>query len=263
MTRPRTTYALDLDTSSFVIKEYNWAPAFSNFLPGIAGAWGIPLWAYYVNRGQAMTSVGVRDKDGQILEFYSLNKAVMRIEREGFRTFVRIDGGPVYEPFRRTERNGISQTMIISSAELVLRERNDPLGLEIEVVYFTLPNLPVAAMARQVRLRNLAARRRRVEWLDGAARIIPFGVGLERSKAIPRHIEAMMGVWNFRGVPLFRLKQNPEDLAQVGSLSGGHFYLAAGARLGQGLVVDPDAVFGDEISRDRPWRFEREGAPGV
>ena len=87
MTRPRTTYALDLDTSSFVIEEYNWAPAFSNFLPGIAGAWGIPLWAYYVNRGHAMTSVGVRDKDGQILEFYSLNKAVMRVEREGFRTF--------------------------------------------------------------------------------------------------------------------------------------------------------------------------------
>ena len=30
-----------------------------------------------------------------------------------------------------------------------------------------------------------------------------------------------------------------------------------------GLVVDPDAVFGDEISRDRAWRFEREGARGV
>ena len=133
-----------------------------------------------------MTSVGVRDKDGQILEFYSLNKAVMRIEREVFRTFIRIDGGGVYEPFRRTERTGVSQTMIISSAELVLRERNDPLGLEIEVAYFALPNLPVAALARQVRLRNLAARRRRVEWLDGAARIIPFGVGLERSKATPR-----------------------------------------------------------------------------
>ena len=263
MTQTRTTYALDPRTSSFVIEEYNWAPAFSNFLPGIAGAWGIPLWAYYVNRGQAMTSVGVRDKDGQILEFYSLNKAVMRIEREGFRTFIRIDGGPVYEPFRKTERTGISQTMIISSAELVLRERNEPLGFEIEVTYFTLPNLPVAAMTRQVRLRNLAARRRRFEWLDGAARIIPFGVGLARSKAIPRHIEAMMGVSNIRGIPLFRLKQKPEDLAQVGSLSGGHFYYAAGARLGRGLVVDPDAVFGDEISRDRAWRFEREGAPGV
>ena len=36
-----TRYALDLDTSSFVIEEYNWAPAFSNFLPGIAGAWGV------------------------------------------------------------------------------------------------------------------------------------------------------------------------------------------------------------------------------
>ena len=175
-----------------------------------------------------MTSVGVRDKDGQILEFYSLNKAVMRIEREGFRTFIRIDGGSVYEPFRRTERTGVSQTTIISSAELVLRERNDPLGLEIEVAYFALPNLPVAAMARQVRLRNLAARRRRVEWLDGAARIIPFGVGLEHSKAIPRHIEAMMGVSNVRGVPLFRLKQKPDDLAEVGSLSGGAFLLCGG-----------------------------------
>ena len=139
-----------------------------------------------------MASVGVRDKDGQILEFYSLNKAVMRIEREGFRTFIRIDGGPVYEPFRRTEDEGISQTMTVSSAELVLRERNERLGIEIDVAYFALPNLAVAAMARQVRLRNLAARRRRFEWLDGAARIIPFGVGLQRSKAIPRHIEAMM-----------------------------------------------------------------------
>ncbi len=263
MTQRRAIYAFDSHTSSFVIEEYNWAPAFSNFLPGIAGAWGIPLWAYYVNRGQAMASVGVRDKDGQILEFYSLNKAVMRIEREGFRTFIRIDGGPVYEPFRRTEDEGISQTMTVSSAELVLRERNEPLGIEIEVAYFALPNLAVAAMARQVRLRNLAARRRRFEWLDGAARIIPFGVGLQRSKAIPRHIEAMMGVWNVRGVPLFRLKQKPGDMAEVASLSGGHFYLAAGARLGRGLVVDPDAVFGDEMSRDHPWRFEREGARGV
>ena len=263
MTRPRTTYAHDPHTSSFVIEEYNWAPAFSNFLPGIAGAWGIPLWAYYVNRGQAMTSVGVRDKDGQILEFYSLNKAVMRIEREGFRTFIRIDGGPVYEPFRRTEDEGVSQTMTISSAELVLRERNEALGIEINVAYYALPNLAVAAMARQVRLSNLATRRRHFEWLDGAARIIPFGVGLQRSKTIPRHIEAMMGVWDVRGVPLFRLKQKPEDLAEVSSLSGGHFYLAAGTRLGRGLVVDPDAVFGDEMSRDRPWRFEREGARGV
>ena len=263
MTRPRTTYAYDPHTSSFVIEEYNWAPAFSNFLPGIAGAWGIPLWAYYVNRGQAMISVGVRDKDGQILEFYSLNKAVMRIEREGFRTFIRIDGGPVYEPFRRTEDEGISQTMTISSAELVLCERNEALGIEIDVAYYAVPNLAVAAMVRQVRLRNLATRRRRFEWLDGAARIIPFGVGFQRSKAIPRHIEAMMGVWDVRGVPLFRLKQKPADLAEVGSLSGGHFYLAAGTRLDRGLVVDPDAVFGDEMSRDRPWRFEREGARGV
>jgi hypothetical protein len=93
MTRtPR--FALDPVTSAFVIDEYNWARPFSNFLPGIAGQYGIPLWLFYVNRAQVVSSMGVRDKNGQILEFYSFNKAHARAAREGFRTFVRRGRAP-------------------------------------------------------------------------------------------------------------------------------------------------------------------------
>ncbi len=100
------------------VENYNWADPFSNFFPGIAGNRGIPLWLYYVSRGQAVSSFGVRDKDGQILEFYSFNKAVMRVAREGFRTFVRLDGGEVYEPFQKTSDARIRQQLVVSAAEL-------------------------------------------------------------------------------------------------------------------------------------------------
>lgn len=35
----------------YVIREYRTKPAFSGFLPGIAGPMGVPLWCYYNNRG--------------------------------------------------------------------------------------------------------------------------------------------------------------------------------------------------------------------
>ena len=257
MKTPAVSYSINSTTSAFVVENYNWAKAFSNFFPGIAGKWGIPLWIYYVNQGQALCSMGVRDKDGQILEFQSFNKAIMRVAREGFRTFLKLDGGPVYEPFLKTANPSIQQTMEITPAELVLRERNEELGLQIEVAYFPLPNLPIAALAREVRIRNLGKKLRRIEWIDGAARILPFGLDQKRIKFIPRHIEGMFGVAEYQGVPLFRLKQTPDDSERIGKLSGGNFYLAVGE--GNGLVVDPEVVFGERPNLDFPWAFESGG----
>ena len=48
-------YYID-DDKRFIIENYNWSKPFSNFLPGIAGKWGIPLWVYYVNRVQGISS---------------------------------------------------------------------------------------------------------------------------------------------------------------------------------------------------------------
>ena len=41
------------------IDNYDEGPAFSSFLPGIAGPDGVPLWCMYENRSQPLVSFGV------------------------------------------------------------------------------------------------------------------------------------------------------------------------------------------------------------
>jgi len=53
-------YSLKGDT--YVIEGYDELPAFSSFLPGLAGVKGIPLWVYYTNRGQGINSFGIHNK---------------------------------------------------------------------------------------------------------------------------------------------------------------------------------------------------------
>ncbi len=254
---------LDPETSHFVVEDYNRAAAFSSFLPGIAGKWGIPLWCFYVNRGQAVASFGVRDKDGQILEFQSFNQACMRIEREGFRTFLRIGDKEVVEPFSRRDDPRVRQTMEIAPAELTLREHDPTTGLDVEVSYFGLPNLRVAGLVRVVRIKNTKRRPVRLDWMDGLVRLLPFGLDSARIKGIPRHIEGMMGVVERGGAAIYRLKQTADDSEQVGMLEAGHFYLRVGHDSTKGLIVDPDAVFGEPFSVAHPARFAQSGARGV
>ena len=44
-----------LENDVFVIENYDKKAPFCSFLPGLAGEKGIPLWSFYVNRGQGMT----------------------------------------------------------------------------------------------------------------------------------------------------------------------------------------------------------------
>ena len=82
----------------FVQTEYGRQPTFSSFLPGIAGPWGIPTWCNYNNRGQAVCSFGVQDKDHAILEFTAAAAAYQRTPLTGFRTFLK-ENGKVTEAF--------------------------------------------------------------------------------------------------------------------------------------------------------------------
>jgi len=76
----------------YVIKDYQKQKPFSSFLSGVAGPMGIPMWSFYVNRGQLIASFGVRDKNGQIMEFTPANGAYREVPSIGFRTFVKVDG---------------------------------------------------------------------------------------------------------------------------------------------------------------------------
>ena len=42
------------ENNQFKVLDYNRQSPFSNFLPGVAGKMGIPLWVFYLNRGQGI-----------------------------------------------------------------------------------------------------------------------------------------------------------------------------------------------------------------
>ena len=73
----------------YVMHNYDKKKPMSNFLSGLAGLWGVPMWTFYVNRGQAITSFGVQNKDGMIEKFQSAEKAYQLTPFTGFRTFVK------------------------------------------------------------------------------------------------------------------------------------------------------------------------------
>ena len=256
------TSRLDEETFAFVVEQYNDASAFSNFLPAIAGPWGIPLWCYYVNRGQAVCSAGVHNKDGQIIEFQSFNQACARVDREGFRTFVRL-GELGYEPFQRSEDERIIQRLTITPGELSLFENNPDLGLDFEVTYFTLPNMRCAGLVRRVKITNRSRREKQLEWIDGAARVLPYGMNQNSIKGTPRHSEGMMGVTLTDNAARYRLKQTADDSEKIGLLSGSFFYLRANQDRKAQILADPDAIFAEPFHYEYPVRFFDEGLDAV
>ena len=192
------------------------------------------------------------------MEFLSFNKALQIVGQQGFRTFLRINGGPIYEPFQKINDPAIEQSLVVSSHELEIRERNSTLQMDISVTYYLLANMPIAGLVRRVSIANLAPEHREFEVVDGLPKILPYGVTFEHTKVIPRHIEGMMGAFEVAGVPIFRLKQTPSDAEQIGQISGGNFYLSVseeGELLGEQMIVDPYLVFADAEAHDFPWGF--------
>ena len=75
--------------NNYVMEQFGTKEPFASFLSGIAGVCGIPMWCYYVNRGQGVVSFGVKDKDHSIMEFYPAHTAYQVVSRMGFRTFIK------------------------------------------------------------------------------------------------------------------------------------------------------------------------------
>ena len=90
------SYRLENDT--FVIENYDKKVPFCSFLPGLTGEKGIPIWSFYVNRGQCVTSFGIDNKHKPIMEFFPANVAYENTAVKGFRTFIR-KNGEYFEPF--------------------------------------------------------------------------------------------------------------------------------------------------------------------
>jgi len=244
---------------TFVVENYNWQRPFSNFFHGIAGKFGIPCWAYYVSRGQAVCSMGVADKNHQIMEFLSFNKAQEVVGLQGFRTFVKVNGS-VYEPFRKVREDSIVQRMEVTPEELRLVETNEALGLRFFVTFYPLTGTPFPGLVRKLEVENAGGSQIEFDLLDGLPRIFPYGVDIHCVQVIPRHVEGMMEVVSVDGIPVYRLKQIPADVEKIGGIEGGNFYMSFEAAAGRashgGYFVDPYPVFLEQAIYDQPWGLE-------
>ncbi|MGE5280569.1 MAG: hypothetical protein ACM3L6_07500, partial [Deltaproteobacteria bacterium] len=259
-------YRLEKD-GTFVVRDYNQAKPWSSFFPGIAGRWGVPLWAFYVNRGQGVVSMGIRSKDEAIMEFLPANKAYQLAPTQGFRTFLKIGpaSGRVFHELFATPyaaRQAAAQEMRIRPYDLALVETHPRLGIAAHVEYFTLPEAPFAALVRTLTIRNVSKKTLRLTGLDGLAVILPHGINNWFLKEMSRTIEAWMTVdGRLPRVPLFRLVTDPRDTAHVAFIRGANFYTSfenEGAAAG-GIVVDPRLVFGPVTDLSFPLSFAGPG----
>jgi hypothetical protein len=252
------TYTFD-SVGRFVIENFATARPFASFLPGIAGPLGIPLWVFYVNRGQAIASFGIENKDNPIMEFLPANKAYQSTPYTGFRTFLKMtrDGKTIfYEPFAPWQTNDTTQ-IFIGMNELELQTVSPARGIQTNVLYFMLPGEDFAGLVRQVTVVNTGTTPVRLEMLDGMPWVMPYGVNNWQLKEIGRTLEAWMCVFNLEnGIPFYRFQASSGDTAEVAEIQAGHFYLAFdddGTLLP--AFVDPTVIFGTNTALSAPDRF--------
>lgn len=246
----------------FVIEQYNDQSAFSSFLPGIAGAKGRPAWVFYVNRGQAIASFGVRNKDGAFLEFFPADKAYQLTPSRGFRTFLKIsDDAQVltYEPLQRGISKSVRQRMFITPHEVGVEEINPELEFSIRADMYTMPEASVAGLIRRVEICNTSSRVKHFEIVDGLPQVLPYAMNQWIVKFMSRTSEAFMRVEGVdENMPFYRLKVWPTDSPQVEPVIPCHFFAGFFNSERSSVIVDAQKVFGLAGDFSRAERFWAE-----
>lgn len=247
------------DSGKFVIEQFHEGKPFASFLPGLAGLKGVPMWTFYVNRGQGISSFGVRDKNSPIMEFSPANISYKNVTSTGFRTFIKLKGAEeIYEPFQSSRPDAAAKrTMTILPNGLTIEESHTGHGLQIKVHYFNLPGDDYAALIRRVEIRNIGETALELELLDGLPEVLPFGVANGGYKEMGNLLRSWMDVFNLENsIPFYKLRSGTNDDAEIGTIESGHFYLSSTAE-GELLrpLVDHEVIFGSNTSLSYPDRF--------
>lgn len=263
----KSDYSINQD-GGFVIENYNRSKPFASFLPAIAGLNGKPMWLYYVNRGQCVSTFGVNNKNNSIMEFEPANKAYRQTSMQGFRTFLRIkdqkSGKPVfYEPFqdpsRCKEEFDVVQKMQITSHDLRLEEENRTLGLEFRVMFCTLPGENFASLIRSVEITNRSGKDLDIEMLDGMPVILPYYLENSDLKEMSNLRQAWMRVEHAESFPFYCIKALPCDTPETIPVGGGNFYVPFGFKGEEPqffkTVIEPSEVFGGVTDLSYPVNF--------
>lgn len=263
------------------MEDFDARSTFASFLPGVAGYFGKPVWAFYVNRGQAISTFGTLSKDFPILEFNSANKAYQVTPYIGFRTFVRgtrtgataaLSTSFNVEPFTPSNsRNLLSEDdqagkpkriLYVGTNEVEIQEIDGVHDLTTNIQYFILPEADFASLVRRSTFKNTGSDPVELEILDGLAKIEPSGGKLDWGlKQMGRTLEGWMGVYQAEEdsltMPFYKMSTEPTDEAKVKIEEHGHYCLSFIEAENETatllpIVYDVDKVFGESTSLQIP-----------
>ena len=155
------------------MEDFDARSTLSSFLPGVAGYFGKPVWAFYVNRGQGIATFGTESKDYPILEFNPANKAYQLTPYIGFRSFVKgtrlgasnaLGTSFLIEPFSpETARNLADpddnpdkpkRILYVGANDMEVQEIDGLHGITTNVKYFILPEEDYASLIRRSTFTN-------------------------------------------------------------------------------------------------------------
>ncbi len=240
---------IDLETMRHIVKDYQKKKPFASFLSGIAGRQGIPMWTFYVNRGQLVAGFGIRDKNGSIMEFFPANAAYEYVHTIGFRTFVKIRG-ETHEFFKESNKD---QILEIRPDRISVLEDLKEEKIRIEVTYFTLPDECLAGLVRKVDVENYGSAAD-IEIADGLAGILPSGVDYGGYKAMSNLLQSWMQSEITGNGAFYMLRASTADSSMVSAKESVNFFTMA-CKARHSYITDSRLIFNQDTALDTPYGF--------
>jgi len=247
-----------------IIENYQTTSAFSSFLPGIVGLKGIPLWTFYINRGQAISSFGIENKDSAISEFLPADKAYQYTPLQGFRTFLKVTRKgktTTLEPFSDPSGN-VTETMTIGMNHLELTYRHHVENLSLHIRYYTLPHAPLGALIRTVSITNDNDQAVNLELADGLAAILPAGVANAAYKELGNTLKSWFDVKKVDNLfNFYHLRGSTADTEDVKEMHSGNFYASLVKENEQAspaaIIFDRQLIFGKDETLRKAHHFNQ------
>lgn len=246
-----------LEGDAFCMNNYDRLPAFSSFLPGLAGIRGIPMWVFYTNRGQAINSFGIHTKDDAIMEFNPANTAYENTSVKGFRTFFKCNG-TFYEPFMTTEKE-CQRNLRMKKNSIHIEDRNEFCGIKTEVNYYVLPKECIGALVRHLTVTNVSQKTIELEVLDGIAKILPYGMTNSEYKQMSNLLVSWTEVTNLEHkVPVYKMMASSDDSSEVKEITGGYYMMSTMEGEKLPIIYDPECIFQYDTSLIHPLGFIKQ-----
>lgn len=240
------------NNDTFIIEDYQNAKTFSSFFPAVSGIDGRPLWAFYCNRGQGLSSFGVQSKGTPIIPFDSANIAYQNINLKSFRTFIKVNDSFV-EPFSNIHNT--KTIMKIDKAKLTVFEQEE--NFSIEITYSTVPHETFSALIRKVKITNTTNNKLHFDLLDGLPIFFPHGLSNVDYKELGSLMAAYCQVENLNNnMPFIKFKTSTGDCSEVTETKTGNAFISVDAK-GNRLrpIVDTRVVFDNDLSLREPLGY--------